>query len=252
MSKRLLLFFCCILIGLSSFLGSSSEGEDYDILIKNGKIVDGTGNPWFYGDIGIRDEAIIEIGNLAGKTAVQTIDARGLVISPGFIDLHTHCDRGLGEASSKTNLNYLSQGVTTVVTGNCGGSVSLDAAETKKKWEDQGIGTNAVFLVGHGTIRRAVMGTEPREATPEEIEKMKGILRQSMKEGAWGMSTGLQYIPGRFSNTEEVIALTKVVGEFGGIYTSHQRSEENEMVENPEFMSMQPILKPQEKATGEK
>ncbi|MCK4264473.1 MAG: D-aminoacylase, partial [Candidatus Aminicenantes bacterium] len=191
----------------------------------------GTGNPWFYGDIGIRGDTIVEIGNLAGKTAAKTIDAKGLVISPGFIDMHTHCDGELGRVDNNANLNYLTQGVTTVVVGNCGGSVSLKVAETKKKWEDQGIGTNVVYLVGHGTIRRSVMEEEPREATPEEIEKMQAILRQAMKEGAWGMSTGLEYIPGRYGNTEEVIELTKVVGEFGGIYTSHMRDECTRIIE---------------------
>ncbi|MFC2169287.1 amidohydrolase family protein, partial [Acidobacteriota bacterium] len=142
-----------------------------------------------------------------------------------------HCDGGLGRESTKANLNYLTQGVITVVTGNCGGSVSLKVAETKAKWEEQGIGTNAIFLVGFGTIRESVMGVEPREATDEEIVKMKAILRQSMEEGAWGMSTGLEYIPDRYSNTEEVIELTKVVGEFGGIYTSHTRDENDQIVE---------------------
>jgi N-acyl-D-aspartate/D-glutamate deacylase len=216
---------------MSSFAACIRGAEEFDILVKNGRVFDGTGNPWFYGDIGIRDDTIVEIGDLGGMTAAKTIDAKGLVICPGFIDMHTHCDSGLGETTSNANLNYLTQGGTTVVTGNCGSSVSLSATETKKEWEQQGIGTNAVFLVGHGDIRRAVMGVEPRESTPDEVAKMKQILQQAMENGAWGMSTGLQYVPGRFATTEEIIDLTKVVGEFGGIYTSHQRSEEKEMVE---------------------
>ncbi|MFC2169903.1 amidohydrolase family protein, partial [Acidobacteriota bacterium] len=127
--------------------------------------------------------------------------------------------------------NYLTQGVTTVVTGNCGGSVSLKVAETKKKWEEQGLGTNAVYLVGFGDIRESVLGRETRAATKEEREKMKDILRQAMTEGAWGLSTGLQYVPDRYASTEEIIDVAKVVYEFGGIYTSHQRSEEKYMVE---------------------
>ncbi len=231
MSKRWLIIFSILMVVVFSFALCSKIGtEKFDILVKNGKIVDGTGNPWFYGDVGIRGDKIVEIGNLAGKTADKTIDAKGLVISPGFIDMHTHCDSGLGRPSSNANLNYLTQGVTTVVTGNCGGG-TFKIAETKAKLEKQGIGTNAVFLVGHGTIRRSVMGGEPRESTPEELKEMQSILRQALKEGAWGMSTGLQYIPGRYANTEEVVALTKVVSEFGGIYTSHQRSEEKYMVE---------------------
>jgi N-acyl-D-aspartate/D-glutamate deacylase len=205
--------------------------KEFDILIKNGKIVDGTGNPWFYGDIGIIDDTIVEIGSLDGREASKVIDAEGLVVCPGFIDTHTHCDMDIGQLDNNANLNYLTQGVTTVVTGNCGESVSLKVKETKSKWEKQGIGTNIVFLVGHGTIRREVIGEEPREASVEEIEKMKAILWQAMKEGAWGMSTGLEYIPGRYANTKELIELAKVVNEFGGIYTSHIRDEDTHILE---------------------
>lgn len=226
MLRRGLLIISALMILVFSFVTCSQVGaEDYDILIVKGKIVDGTGNPWFYGDVGIKGDTIVDVGRLTGKKALKTIDAEGLVVCPGFIDLHTHSDSGLGRIDSNVNLNYLIQGSTTSVTGNCGGSVSLNATETKAKWEEQGIGTNAILLVGHGTIRREVMGVEPREATPEEIEKMKDILRQSMEEGAWGISTGLEYIPGRYSNTEEVIELTRVVGEFGGIHASHMRAE---------------------------
>jgi N-acyl-D-aspartate/D-glutamate deacylase len=232
MFKRFLLIFSVLIVVVFSFaVCSKIDVGKYDILVKNGKIIDGTGNPWFHGDIGIRGDTIVEIGDLSGKTAVKTIDARGMAVSPGFIDMHTHCDYGLDRPDSKANLNYLIQGTTTVVAGNCGDSVSLKVAETKKKWEGQGIGTNVVFLVGHGTIRRAVMEEEPREAKREEIEKMQAVLRRSMKEGAWGMSTGIEYIPGRYSNTEEIIELTKVVGEFGGIYTSHMRDESTRIIE---------------------
>ncbi len=204
---------------------AKKDAEKFDILITNGNIVDGTGSPGFSGDIGIIGDTIVEIGDLSGKAANKTIDAEGMAVSPGFIDMHTHCDSGLGQPEAKANLNYITQGVTTVVTGNCGVSESLKVAETKSKWEKQGIGTNAVFQVGHGTIRRAVMGMEPREATDEEIEKMQVILRQAMEEGAWGMSTGFEYVPGLYANIEEVIALGKVVSEFGGIYSTHKRSE---------------------------
>ena len=235
MKKRWITIFAILAIAvLACFVWAENEAGKFDVLIKNGKIIDGTRNPWFYGDIGISGDTIVAIGNLSGKDADKIIDAKGMVVSPGFIDMHTHCDRGLGRIDSNVNLNYLTMGVTTVVTGNCGGSVSLNAAETKSNWEEQGMGTNAVLLAGHGSVRREVMGTEPREATPEEIEKMKEIIRQAMEDGAWGISTGLQYIPGRFSSTEEVIELTKVVAEYGGIYTSHQRSEEKYMVEATE------------------
>ena len=212
-------------IVFSCVVCAKKEAGKFDILITNGNIVDGTGNPGYSGDIGITGDTIVEIGDLSGKAADKTIDAQGMVVSPGFIDMHTHCDSGLGQPETKSNLNYITQGVTTAVTGNCGISVSLEVAETKSKWEQQGIGTNAVLQIGHGTIREAVMGLEPREATDEEIEKMQAILRQAMEEGAWGMSTGFEYVPGLYANIEEVIALSKVVSEFGGIYSTHKRSE---------------------------
>jgi len=225
MSRLLLLTSYCFLIGTLFFSSSCNRTDvEYDILIKRGRIVDGTGNPWFYGDIGIIGDTIAEIGDLSGKTAAKTIDAQGLVVSPGFIDIHTHCDEGLGKVDSNANLNYLIQGTTTVVTGNCGDG-TFKITEIKEQWEKQGIGTNAVHLVGFGTVRKEVMAKEPRDPTPEELEKIKEIVRQAMKEGAWGMSTGLEYIPGRYASTGEIIEVTKVVGEFGGVYASHQRNE---------------------------
>lgn len=225
MSKRFLLIFSCLTIVIFSLTGCKSESlEKFDILIKNGKIVDGTGNPWFYGDIGITGDTIMAIGDLSGKTAAKTIDAKGLVVSPGFIDMHTHCDEGLGKSGSNANLNYLIQGCSTVVIG-LDGDGTFKIVETKEKWEKQGIGTNAVNLVGFGTVRRAVMSEEPRVPATEEMEKMKEIVRQAMREGAWGMSIGLEYIPDRYATTEEIIEILKVVGEFGGVYVTHQRNE---------------------------
>ena len=226
MFKRCLTIFSVLMVIFLLSNGCSNQTQEkFDILITNGKIADGSGESLFEGDIGIIGDTIVKIGNLSGNAADKIIDAQGMVVSPGFIDMHTHCDGGLGSPSSNANLNYLTQGVTTVVTGNCGGSVSLNAAETKAEWEEQGIGTNAVFLVGFGTIRESVMGVEPREATEEEIAKMKSITRKAMEDGAWGLSTGLDYIPDRYSTTEEVIAVTKEISEFGGIYTSHMRNE---------------------------
>jgi N-acyl-D-aspartate/D-glutamate deacylase len=216
-----------IMLGLAAFVavsGSAGSKGSFDILITGAKIVDGTGNPWFYGDIGIKGDTIAEIGNLRRRPAKTTLDAAGLVVAPGFIDMHTHCDFTIGSPEAKANLNYLAQGVTTVVTGNCGQG-TFEIAKTKAQWEKQGIGTNAALLIGFGTVRKAVLKVEPRDPTPAELEKMKEILRQGMKEGAWGMSSGLEYIPDRYSKTEEVIALTQVVGEFGGIYSSHMRDE---------------------------
>ncbi|MEA1883570.1 MAG: amidohydrolase family protein, partial [Thermotogota bacterium] len=125
MFKRWLIIFSTIIIVMFSLSGCESDSYGkFDILVKNGKIIDGTGNPSFYGDIGIIGDSIVVVGDLSGKNATKIIDAQGMVVSPGFIDIHTHCDYGLGRISSNANLNYLIQGTTTVVTGNCGGSVS--------------------------------------------------------------------------------------------------------------------------------
>jgi N-acyl-D-aspartate/D-glutamate deacylase len=232
MFKRCLIIFSVLIVVFFSFKGCSNQiQEKFDVLITNGQIADGSGDPLYGGDIGIRADTIVKIGDLSSSTADTIIDAQGLVVSPGFIDMHTHCDRGLGKPSSNVNLNYLTQGVTTVVTGNCGDSVSLNAAEEKSKWEEQGIGTNAVFLIGFGTIRKKVMGVEPREATDEEIAKMESITRLAMEDGAWGVSSGLDYIPDRYSRTEELVAVNKVVNEFGGVYSSHMRNENAKIVE---------------------
>ena len=227
MFKRLLAVVSLSLFVVIFFAACSQNQNapgDFDILIRGGKIVDGTGNPGIYGDIGITGNRIVEIGDLTGRTGVRTIDAKGLVVSPGFFDTHTHCDGGLGQPGSNANLNYLIQGVTTVVTGNCGDG-TFKISETKAKWEEQGIGTNAVHLVGFGDVREEVMGVESREPTAEELENMRSIVQQAMTEGAWGMSTGLEYVPQRYATTEEVIELAKVVGEHGGVYSSHQRNE---------------------------
>src|SRR4030066_59724 len=169
MGKILNTFFVVILFAAFFWIvGCKQAAENYDIIIASGTILDGTGNPGFAGDIGIIGDTIVKVGDLSGQTAAKTIDAEGLAVSPGFIDMHTHCDSGLGQIDSNINLNYLIQGTTTVVTGNCGDG-TYKVAEIKEKWEEQGIGTNAIHLVGFGTARSEVMGLEPRGATPEEL-----------------------------------------------------------------------------------
>lgn len=225
-----IVFKASLLVFITYTLSLSLAGEDFDILIKNGKIVDGTGNPWFYSDIGIIGDKIVEIGNLARKQAARVINAKGLVVTPGFIDVHTHCDGALWGPKYNSLINYVTQGVSTVVVGNCGGAI-FKIAEAKEEGEKFGIGTNVAMLVGFGIIRSEVMGEENRSASPEELGKMKALLRQAMKEGAWGMSTGLQYIPDRYASTEEIIEMTKVVGEYNGVYASHLRDEGEHLLE---------------------
>lgn len=206
-----------------------SQTTEFDVIIRNGHVVDGTGNPWFKADVGIREGKIAQLGHLSGMKFKKVIDASGSIVAPGFIDVHTHADEGLVLPDLKANLNYLKQGVTTVVTGNCGGSPF-----PVKDWFDicdkQGIGTNALLLVGQGTIRKLAMkGVFNRPPTSEELDKMKELVAQAMQEGALGLSTGLEYPPGFYTSTDELIELAKVVAKRGGIYTSHLRDQDDEL-----------------------
>ena len=214
---------------LSIFLlaaASAAAQTQVDILIAGGTVVDGSGGKERKADVGVRGDRIVFIGDAAKSkvTAARTIDATGLVVTPGFVDPHTHTAEYLGREDRKSNVNFLMQGVTTVITGNDGGG-TVRTGETLSLWERQGIGTNAVLLVGHGAIRREVLGNGDVQPTPEQLEAMKAHVRRAMQEGAFGLSSGLFYVPGKFSKTEEVIALARVAGELGGIYDTHQRDE---------------------------
>jgi len=205
---------------------TSAQTNQVDILIVHGKLVDGTGGKARQADVGIRGDRIVFVGD-AGKanlTAARTIDASGMVVAPGFIDGHTHTLEDLSDANRKTNEPYLMQGVTTVVTGNDGGSPA-SIGDTLRKWDEQGIGTNAALLAGFGTVRRRVLGASDAQPTPEQLEEMKKLIAQAMDDGAFGMSTGLYYAPQSYAKTEEVIELAKVAAAKGGIYDTHMRDE---------------------------
>lgn len=208
-----------LLLGCLALGGSAA---DFDLLVRNAKIIDGSGNPWYRADLGIRAGRIERIGALAGKTAERVIDAGGKVVSPGFIDVHTHSEAGIVRLPQAEN--FLRDGVTTVVTGNCGGS-ELDLREFFARLIELRIGLNVATLVGHNSIRREVMGSEDRKATPQEIERMKAMVDKAMQAGAVGFSTGLEYVPGMFSPTEELVELAKVSAKYNGIYTTHMRDE---------------------------
>ncbi|MFN2393085.1 MAG: amidohydrolase family protein [Pyrinomonadaceae bacterium] len=209
-------------------LKKSPLGEELklDLLIKGGTVIDGSGSAPIKADIGIRGELIVFIGKSAKSkvTAARTLDVAGMTVAPGFVDPHTHTLEDLSNPKSNSNENYLMQGVTTVVTGNDGdGPVRI--AETLEKWEQQGIGTNAALLVGHGSARRQVIGMGDVEPSVEQLAQMKNLIARAMSEGAFGMSTGLFYAPGSFAKTEEVIELAKAVAEKRGIYDTHMRDE---------------------------
>lgn len=193
----------------------------YDLLIRNARIIDGSGNPWYLADIGVKGGKIAVIGKLASATADRTIDAANRVVTPGFIDVHTHVE-DLEKVPRADN--YLLDGVTSIVSGNCGGS-KADLSAWFAALEKQGIGINLASLYGHNTVRREVMGDANRPATAEEISKMQALVEKAMLDGAVGFSTGLIYIPGTYSNTEEVVALGKAAAKHGGVYASHMRDE---------------------------
>jgi len=213
------------LIGLAglAFAGALlAQQPSYDLLLRNGRVVDGTGAPWFMADVAIRGDAIVAIGRDLRGTAARTIDVRGAAIAPGFIDLHTHARRGILRVPTADN--YVRQGVTTLVEGPDGSSPLplrpfLDEVAAARPTP------NFASFVGQGTIREKVVGLGDRKATLEEIERMRGLVRAGMRDGAFGLSSGLFYVPGTFTPTEEVVELAKVAGALGGIYISHMRNE---------------------------
>jgi len=201
----------------------------YDILIKNGVVIDGSGKPRYTADVGINGGKVVAIGSLWALITEIDIDASGKVVCPGFIDLHTHAERNILEVPAVEN--YTRQGVTTVVGGNCGGS-PFPVGEFIQSVEDKGIALNLILLVGHNTVRTQVMGTENRAPTEEEMLMMKGLVSQAMEEGAFGFSTGLKYIPGNYASTDEVVALTGVAASYGGFYATHMRDEGLKIIES--------------------
>jgi N-acyl-D-amino-acid deacylase len=204
---------------LTAWLAPAAE---YDLLVRNARIVDGSGNPWFRGSVAVKAGRIAAVGALADATAPVVIDAKGRVVAPGFIDSHTHIESNI-ERSPRA-ANFLLDGVTTVVTGNCGSS-TLNLPAWFAKLSALGIGINVASLVGHNSVRSEVMGSANRQATPAEIQKMQALVERAMRDGAVGFSTGLEYIPGTFANTAEVVALAKSAAAHGGVYTSHMRDE---------------------------
>jgi len=225
----------------------------YDLIIHNGRVVDGSGNPWFRADVGIRDGKIAALGDLSGVEGARRIDASGLIVSSGFIDLHNHSDITL--LIRPTADNMLQQGVTTMVIGNCGGSAapwSLDAAaasgaledeqsrlleELGVKWrafaeylalvERRGCAINVAALVGHGNVRSVAMGWENRPPDAAEMERMRGLVAEAMEAGAFGISYGLMYPPGFFAQTDELVEMNKVVRRYRGFHAIHIRDERN-------------------------
>jgi predicted amidohydrolase YtcJ len=218
-------------LGLMAIAGAAEPDQGgrpiaADIILKAGTVVDGTGAPARKADVAIRGERIVAVGMFEPGPEAKVIDATGLIVAPGFIDLHTHSDEGITKTKTRANLNYQTQGVTTIVTGNCGGG-ALDVGKYLDAIDEHGAGTNVIHLIPHGTLRASVFGNAERPPTSAEMKRMKALVERGMKAGAWGMSTGLIYLPGRYADVHELIELSKVVARHGGIYASHIRNEES-------------------------
>lgn len=203
---------------------SKIPAQTVDLLVREARVIDGTGSPWFVSDVAVDDGRIVAMGSNLEVEASQTIDAAGRVLVPGFIDVHTHAERGIEELPRADN--FLLDGVTTVVGGNCGGSPT-DIAEWSRGLT--GLGINVATLVGHNSIRRQVMGLEDRSPTALELEQMQALVEKAMKDGAVGFSTGLLYVPGTYADTDEVISLASVAARYGGVYASHIREQGSEL-----------------------
>lgn len=194
---------------------------EFDVIVRDGRVVDGTGNPAFYADIGLQDGRIAAIGRITDKAASE-IDAGGKIVAPGFIDVHTHAEDIDDMPRAE---NFARMGVTTLVLGNCGSSVA-NVGEFFQKLESKKVSVNVATLIGHGTVRgRAMGGSFDRAPTAEELDKMRGAVDRAMQDGAVGLSTGLIYLPGTFARTDEIIELAKVASKYDGIYASHMRNE---------------------------
>ncbi len=220
----------------------------FDLIIKNGRLVDGTGNAWFYGDVAISGDRIVEVGRLSSSEAKRVIDATGMVVAPGFIDSHSHSDQPLlvdPRAESK-----IRQGVTTEVIGQCGGSAAprnsdepvTTAVGEELSWrtmaeylqllDQQGVAVNVIPLIGHGNLRRRVMGMVHRQATGEELQQMCELATEAMQQGAFGFSSGLIYPPSSYGDTAELVEVAKAVAAEGGIYATHMRNEGNKLMQS--------------------
>lgn len=214
------------LLAALSILQVSAAAQTFDWIMRGGRLVDGTGSPATFADVAIKAGRIARIGSSIPDEAAGFIDATGLIVAPGFIDVHTHAE-DIGELPLAEN--FARMGVTTVVMGNCGTS-TLDVADCFRRLEATNISINVATLIGHGSVRAKVMGGSfMRPPTVAELDAMRSIVDAAMRDGALGLSTGLIYLPGTFAKTEEIIELAKVASRYGGLYASHMRSESNEI-----------------------
>jgi N-acyl-D-amino-acid deacylase len=214
-----------VLLTSAAVLAAAPAQPAFDVLIRGGRLVDGTGAPARNADVGIAGGRIAAVGALANATATTTIDARGQIVAPGFIDVHTHADEIAQHPQAE---HFIRMGVTTVIAGNCGGSAD-DVGAALRAVGKAGVSLNYATFVGHNTVRRAVMGTERRAPTASELARMQDLVTTAMADGAVGFSTGLQYVPGTYAEQAEIVALAKAAAAHGGVYATHMRNEGTEL-----------------------
>jgi N-acyl-D-amino-acid deacylase len=217
-----------LFISLLFPLAITAQQSACDILIKKGKIIDGTGNSWYYGDIAVKDGKIIGTGRQLNFSSAKTIDASGLVVAPGFIDVHTHIEED--EAKDPLAQSFIYDGVTTTITGNCGLS-NTDIGKYLGFIDSLKLSINVATLIGHNDVRKAVMGRANRDASPVEQNQMDSLVDQAMRDGAVGLSTGLIYIPGTYTKTPEIVSLAKQAAKYNGVYATHMRDEGDKVTE---------------------
>ena len=225
--RKLSLLGVAVVLAFGLAPSQTAQDQQYDLLLKNGRIVDGSGNAWYHGDVAIRGDTIVRISPSIDVRARRMIDARGHVIAPGFIDIHTHARRGIFEVPTADN--YVRQGVTTLLEGPDGSS-PVPLAPFFTRLEALPKSVNIGSFIGQGAVRSAVMGDVNRKPTTEELDKMRALVEQGMRDGAFGLSSGLFYVPGTFTSTDEVVALATIAARFGGIYISHMRDEASGVV----------------------
>jgi dihydroorotase/N-acyl-D-amino-acid deacylase len=213
----------------SVLVETPAQNPQFDLILKNGRIIDGSGSPWYRGEIAIRGDMIVKIASVISEPATRVIDVQGEVISPGFIDIHTHARSGIFQVP--TAENYVRQGVTTLIEGPDGSS-PVPLKPFFDKLEALPKSVNIGSFIGQGTVRAAIIGNANRNPNAEELEKMRVLVEQGMKDGALGLSSGLFYVPGTFTPTDEVIELARVAGRYGGIYISHMRDEASGVVDS--------------------
>ena len=234
-----------LLVVLAVLSPAALAAQRFDVLFRGGRVLDGTGGPAFVADVGVIGAEIVAVGKLDGATAGRVIDATGLHVVPGFIDMHSHADRSFvsDNMEARRAHNLVMQGITTSVFGPDGRNPVWPIADEMAAYRSPGVATNVVPMVGHGTVRGLVMGDDyERHATDAEVAEMAALVRSGMEDGAWGLGAGPEYRPGRFSATDELIALAKVVAEYDGFYYAHQRSQSPlPLWQTPSMVDGQPL-----------